>query len=357
MTVYFTAVVMVIILTWLSEHTSSSLVLERRTVQTKWTFIFATLVLVFISAFRYYVGTDYGNYIQLYQGYRDTALESIKTFDEPLLKVLSYIGSFVYDDYATMFAIASIVTVGLVARTIYKSTDHLLSAMLLYIFMGYWHGGFNAVRQCMAAAILFAGHRYIYERKFCRYLIVVLIASACHISALVMILPYFIANRRITVPHLLALTVGTILVSRNYDIIYNVLRIVRDAGENSYLDAYMLNSVNGLRIAVAVVPAFLILFARNASQEDASRWRYCMNMLIVHAVAMLATADSTYLARIGIYTGIYSTIAIPEAVYRFRPSQYQKIVMIGILFFFSLYWLYEVTHSGNMIPFQWIWNR
>ena len=40
---------------------------------------------------------------------------------------------------------------------------------MLYIFIGAWHGSFNGMRQYLAAAILFSGHRFIKERKFKEY--------------------------------------------------------------------------------------------------------------------------------------------------------------------------------------------
>ena len=129
--------------------------------------IILSLTLICVSGLRYRVGADYMAYYHNRVMDWQVVWNSLITFKEPGIKFLSFLSRAVMDDGISLIFLSALITVGLYCRTIYRHHAMYLISMLLYLFMGDWQGSFNGVRQYLAAAILFAGHRFIFDRKPC----------------------------------------------------------------------------------------------------------------------------------------------------------------------------------------------
>lgn len=315
--------------------------------------LWTAMCLILVAGLRWQVGTDYNSYARGYENTLLTVWESIKTLDEPGYKVLAWLSSFVYHDYASMFFVLAIFTVGLNVKTISKYSNDFLFGILLYMFIGAWHGSFNAVRQYAAAAILFCGHRYIYERKFWKYMLVVFGAFLFHRTALIMIPVYFLGRTKVNIK-VTAVIVGTMLFfSYSLDYMFQIMSYYKGTDQTEY--AYMTTEVNALRILVAFAPLLIIAILPKGFRKNTENAFY-INMLIINATLMFATSSSAYLARVGIYTDIYATIAIPRLKNGFT-EQSRKIFTAIVLLFYCMFWLYEIYARNNLSDFNWIFNR
>lgn len=310
-------------------------------------------VLIFVSSFRYKMGTDYGNYARAYLRYCENWLTYIKEFDEPGIGVLIKFSSLFYDDKLSMFIICSIVTIALYIYTIRKYSPSFVFSVLLYVFVGSWHGSFNAMRQYLAAAILFVGHRYLYDRKLLKYLLVVFLATAFHKTAVVMLPVYFLVGRKISLKNITLCILMVIAIRYGYDFLFSTMSFLKGSDQSEY--AYMRQEVNILRVAVSLVPVFLIVFvSRTRAFTNRDTQFYCM-MLIVNTCFMFATQGSAYLNRGAIYTETYIALALPRMMDGFDRKT-QRILMLTTLFLYGGFWLYEL-YSRDMIPFMWIFNQ
>lgn len=317
-------------------------------------FMMALLVLVFVAGFRYAVGTDYFAYYKNYETYAAEFYDSIKTFNEPGFRLLCLFIIKLGGTGVTVIFLASATTIILSMRSIYKNTYYLTGAVALYIFLGCWHSGFNAIRQCIAAAIVFSGIRFIKERKIISYVIVILLASTFHVSALVMIVAYFFVNNKINVKNVVLLSVVCAAILYSFD---RVLLLVSTLLNTTYTldDGYIYSEVNSYRVLVAVVPAlvFIFMYSHRRLDKEKTLW---INFLILNAVAMIVTSNSTYLARVGIYTAPFTAIGIPELINGLSERN-KRVLNFCIYPLFAIYWWYEISHSENLSTFQFIWER
>ena len=204
--------------------------------------------LIFVAGLRWKVGIDYLSYFSQYADRKKEWLISLQNFEEPGLNIIAKIGSMIYDDPISLIFGASLVTVGLYTWTIKKYSSNFFLSIMLFIFIGTWHGSFNGIRQYLAAAVVFAGHRYIYIRKFWKYLIVVIIAMAFHRTAIIMLPVYFIANRKINMKNIMLVVVAVIAIRFSYDYLFQIMSFFK--GKDTSQFAYMNSAVNPLRIAV-----------------------------------------------------------------------------------------------------------
>jgi hypothetical protein len=314
--------------------------------------VLAAFTLIFTAGCRYYVGTDYGAYYKGLTIYGGTFKKDFMALDEPMMPMLADIVGWFTDDGAYLIFLCSLITVGITTYTIFKNADQFLFAMLLYIFIGSWHGSFNGVRQYLAATFVFAGFRYIINKKFFKYALFVFLAFCCHRSAIIMILPFFILRNRITAKNILLLVAGTLFISLNYDAIFSFVGMLKD-DEVSQTSAYVTNSVSVMRILVSCAPAIMALIIYARKKPDRYETVY-INMLIINAAAMVAASSSTYLARIGIYTGIFIPVALPGLLH-LRNKNTEAFLKLLIIGFFAVYWYIDVGDS--MRQFYWIWER
>lgn len=315
------------------------------------------VILIVVAGLRWQVGTDYWAYSRNYTRYKNELWDSITSFNEPGINFISYISSLIYDDYATMFFISSLITVGLMVWTNSKYSNSFLVSILLYIFIGAWHGSFNGVRQYLAAAILFAGHRYIIDKQLWKYLFVVILASLFHISALSMIILYFVPKKRLKFKQIISLLVVIVMSIFLYDFIFEIINSVFESNRSSTLVVtdYVTNNVNPLRILVMIAPIILYLFItpkKTLNRED----NFYINLLYVNATMYIITAGSTYLARFNIFTTVFLVLSIPRLFKGVDKKTTTFILYITMILYF-LFWTYEISLTENVYNFQWIFER
>lgn len=317
-------------------------------------FIIASMILIAIAGFRYGVGTDYFAYYNNYEIYAEEFFTSIKNFNEPGFKLICWCVQKFGGNGFTVILISAFLTISLCMKTIYEFADDLAGTVMLLIFTGFWHTEFNAVRQCLAAAIVFAGIRYIKNRCFWKYLIVVLIASTFHMSALVMIVLYFVPNFRTNIFSLFCLVGGALIILQSFD---KVLEWTGMLLNTSFAesDEYVTSSVNIFRVLVALVPPMFFLIMYRGKKMDEEQ-KISLQYLVMNAVTMLATSNSTYLARMGIYTMPFVALSIPKLIHG-MSEQNRKITKLCVYVSFAFYWYYEVSHSYSLTTFQFIWQQ
>ena len=311
-------------------------------------------VLILVSGLLYHIGTDYWAYYFNRVTDWNEVWKSLILFKEPGIKLMSIISHTIYDDGQSLIFLSALITIGLFCLTIYRNSAMYLVGMLLYLFLGDWQGSFNGVRQYLAAAILFAGHRYILYRNFPKYLAVVIIAALFHISAVVMIVPYFLLTKKPDIKLLVILLLGAIILNFSYGVIF---RLIGEAkGKVLYIsDPYFVNTVKLPRILVAFIPAAIYLFLCKKEGNSAEQEFYISAMLF-NAFAMLASMGSTYLARIGIYTGAILPVGYGFLFQTIQDERTKKKALFGVLLLYLFYWLYSLQ-TWSLNPFYWIFER
>ncbi len=315
------------------------------------------IILIFFAGFRYRVGADYLQYAANYEFYCISELDWLK---EPGIRIIAKLSSFIYSDFSTMFFIMSLITVGLCIWSLIKNTPFWTVSILLYIFLGSWHESFNSVRQSAAAAILFFGHNYIKERKFLKWLIVCLIASVFHISAIVFLPLYWLPTKQFTFPKMAVFFFVGIVLAFSYDPIWELIGFMQ--GEEFVIDGYSKNSISIFRIIVAwVPPLFYMLFIRNSVEnEDREKINFYASLSLVSAAIVLAARYSAYLGRMVIYTDIYNAIfwafMLKSIFKKQKDIKERTLYILLILGCYFVYYLFEA--SGEFIVnYQTIFSR
>lgn len=146
-------------------------------------------VLFYFSAFRFGIGTDYFNYVDLFNAYKDARTYNVNL--EPgfwgLFKVIGY-----FTDKPEWFFI---VTAGAFLFFSYISLDEKYKALhFVLLFLIFYLPSFSLVRQFFAISIFFVALKYVRDSQFKRGLLICLIAPLFHYSSLLYV-PLLLISR------------------------------------------------------------------------------------------------------------------------------------------------------------------
>ena len=320
-----------------------------------WALVSAS-ILVAVAALRWHVGTDYWTYDSLYAEYKATSWGDYSLFSEPGIRVLARLASWIHDDSAVMFALASLVTVGLTVRTIYRHSPMFALSVLLYVITGAWQGSFNAVRQYLSCAIIFAGHRYVIDRKFTKYILVVILATLFHASALVMVFLWFVPMKRLGTLRAAGIMIVATLGVTVYSYAASVINFLRGGSVDIGAGSYFTLQVNPLRVAMASIPLVLYMTLTRRDRLDPKTYFY-VNMGFINVAVMIAVANSVYLARFAIYTNIFSILLIPRLL-NMRDRRLAAIAGCAVVTLYCVSWYIDTVQVGaSLANFNWIFNR
>lgn len=322
---------------------------------TKTLLVCTTCVLIFTAGLRYYVGTDFGAYYKGLVIYGGRLKESVANLDEPGLPIFATIVGRFTNDGAYLIFLCSAVCISLLLYSIFSNSDCFVFCAMLFIFTGLWHGTFNGVRQYLAASVILAGHRLILDKKLWKYLAFVFIAFCFHRSSVIMLVPFFIFRNRITFRNVLLLLVGTYIVSANYDVIFSFVGFLKDSDMVMEDNAYYSTTVNIFRVLIFCAPAVTVAVLYWKKSMDSEQSFY-FNSLLANAAAMLATSNSAYLARLSIYTNVFTPLALAKLI-RFRSKNIETFIKILIVALYAVFWYLEVSGSEALAEFEWVWER
>ena len=314
----------------------------------------AAATLIIVAGLRYRVGTDYMAYYRTRVSDWKTVWEYLIHFREPGIRLLSRISTMIADDGAVLIFLCAVIIIGIYSRKIYQYSPMYLVSMLLFLFLGDWTGSFNGIRQYLAAAIVFAGHRYILKRRFVPYLLTVLTAMLFHKSAVVMILPYFLFARKPDATQFVILAAGALIIRFSYEGVMQLVELFKGTFID-WNDAYMTRDINPLRIAVSFVPVILFFSSCDRKKMNKTQELY-INSLFFHAFAMLASMGSAYFGRIGIYTGAMTCIGYGHLFRMIPKDKHRNAIITVVLLVFLGYWIYSLQ-TGNLRDFRWIFER
>ena len=207
---------------------------------------------------------------------------------------------------------------------------------------------FNGMRQFIPAAVLFACMGLIIKKKYIPLIIIILLASTVHLSALMMLPCIFIVQgkpwNKKTLLFLAAVVLAILFVDRFTDVLETLLANTQydDVVQQFAYD----DGTNLLRVLVYSVPPVLALIGRKQIQKaDNPIVNLSINMSIIsmgiYIVSMFTSG--IYIGRLPIYFSLYNYILLPweiDNLFTKRSAVVLKIVMIG---FYIAYCYYQMV--------------
>lgn len=223
--------------------------------------IFLLFSILFIfSAFRFNVGVDYPNYKELYETKGDIqALIRVGSRINEIgfiyiIKILNILGA----GFQVLLMLYAFITIYFILKFIDIFSINYKLTLIAYAFTPIFYlTSFNAVRQSAAISLFAFSIVYIYERKFWRYSLIILVGTIfCHLSMVLMLPIYFYAKLKLTRSKELIIILSSILVG------FIITYLIRLTPYNLYLN----DSDFNLNLIVLVFLGFFMFIMWNKKQ-------------------------------------------------------------------------------------------
>ena len=267
-----------------------------------------------LATFRYGIGNDYYSYISIYNEIA-AAPDFLAAMQLPYEKgflLLSRIITYITQAPMVINGIYALLILAPVAYIIIRYSDAPWLSAFLYVCLTFYYASMNFIRQSLAASIIFLGYRFIKERKTLPVVLLVLLASSFHLTALIVLPIYFLAQIRMN-KILLAVYSGVALVL--YFTSDLILDFVTDYVYTDYKDSIYLTQ--GLSFVFLIVPvlnmAFCLIayFRGNWGKQEKSAamftWFMFFNLLI-----WLFITKHLILERFSMYIYLFVIMIVPS---------------------------------------------
>lgn len=296
--------------------------------------------LFFVAGFRYGVGTDFFSYLT---EFRKISSGENSRF-EPFYLMINKIVSSLDLPAQFIFLITSFIFCFFVVKAILEeSPDPILSLFLLIGTMNYFIS-FNAVRQMTGCSIVLYGIKYIKERKFKSFLLIIILAACFHISCIFCIFVYPLCNAlNIDRKKSLIIILGLSLFSQAIiSLIYYILTKLDLFVNLLYRDNY--NYSVGTWVYVNICIFLFAFFVCEIKIKD-NQIYYASQLIFVCLYFFIYNIP--FIHRVMYLFSLPSIILIPKSIKCIKKQNIRMLIKFGTYFLFFIYSSYSVVISGS----------
>jgi transmembrane protein EpsG len=299
------------------------------------------------------VGWDTRNYIYFFEKYGSMNFISLLSGNFEIEKgylIFQYFLFNIYSHPTLLFSTIATIYIISVSSFIYRNSKYPLLSYLIFISMGYFTFSMTALRQTIAIAIILFSYNYLKEKKLLGFLILVLIASTFHYSAIVFLPFYFISKIKVTRLYMF-LSIPIIVVTFLFrEPIFKFLSTL--SGYN-----YSPISTDG---PATLFSLFLIVYVVSIALSKAIDYNKLENRICYHAIflsiifTVLAFIHPAAL-RISYYFSFFIIIFIPEIIRAFKTKELRFFIFIAASIILIVLYLLNINPSSPFVPYDFFW--
>lgn len=326
----------------------------------KWAFIiFWTFILILGLCRNEQYGFDWAGYKYDYflkyskMSFHDVVL----TRTDVGYAILNWLIGRFTDEFIIFRNIVYTITSLLMGLWIYKKSNMRMLSCLIYLSFGFLPFDFFIMRQALAVCVIIWGYDCIVEKKLIKYIIIVLIASTIHSTAIVALLFYPLVNSKFKtigfVKHSLIL-LGVAIFSP-----LCITYIVQKFSSGRYLN--MIISGEGIKMFVLLLVFIAIIAFYNNSEKFIDSTNNGLFEIVLSVIYFQAVAISFSLfSRMGMYSTVFITILIPSCLEKCKNKENRKsfyFVLFGIFLILYIFQIKSGMNTSVYIPYISIWDK
>jgi transmembrane protein EpsG len=315
--------------------------------------LFAAMSLVLVSGLRSNIGDTY-YYMHSYA--RTTYTWDIIAAQKDIGFNLFQMGlQFVSKDPQFMIFVVALLTNAMIVAVLHRYSKLFELSMFVYVASGMYLTSMNGIRQYLAAAILFAGTKYILDGSWKKYALVVATASLFHATAVVMLPLFFLARRKAWSWTTAAMLAASLLLVVGFNPFLTLLFAALEGSQYEDYKEMASEGANVLRVLVHGAPLAIAFLGRKRLRAICPHYDVMANLTLVGFVFMIVSTQNWIFARFSIYFGLYSLILTSWLANAFAERQ-RKLVYFAILVFYGAFFYFEhsialrIVYRSAFIP-------
>lgn len=260
----------------------------------------------------------------------------------------------IFTDNSQVFLfIFALFTVGFLFWGIVKRVPEIDFGIFLFIASGAFIDTMNGLRQAFVSAVLFYFlPRFLEKRETAKYILLVLLMSTMHASALVFILIYFIASKDAWSKYtaVIIAIASFMYIFYNYGIGEFIAEFLDDTSYGKDYGEMLLTgntSVNIIRVFIATVPLVLTFFTGKYKEKGNRKYNIYFNMTLINFMMWLFSSKVLYFYRMALYFAPYSIVFLCNEIDSIPDKQEKRIVKTAAFIFYLIYFVYSLYVMKN----------
>lgn len=235
------------------------------------------------------------------------------------------------------------------------SSNYVLSIFLFIASADYLSWMYNGIRQFTAVTISLVATKYILDKKsigikaYALSILIVILASTMHQSALLVIPFIFIAQgdawNKKTLLFIGVSLLVVVFVGRFTSFLDNALASTQYANVVSDYTEWQDDGTNPIRVLVYSMPAILSFFGRRKIElYGGNVINFCVNMSIISMGLYLISmvTSGIFLGRLPIYCSLFGYVLIPWEMDNLFSESNNKFIKCGLVLAYLFYYYYQV---------------
>lgn len=292
-----------------------------------------TLLFV-VSAIREAVGNDYGEYLQIFDKISGNVHVSTEIGFNAVVRICQYFFGTGEVSARIILGLFSFGTVYFLVKALYDQSTWFVMSFFLLMTQGFYFNSLNTVRYYFVLAVALYSMKYAQEKKWIRFVLLILFAALFHKTVLLVLPVYFLAGLSYRLWHLIPVGVLCLSAVLFPEFYRTILFKIYPFYENSAYDTGGLSYVNILKCLCVLILS--ILYYRQAIKDDrVNRFYFMLNIgaLLIYCFGSFIPVVS----RVAFYLSISNVFLIAGILKRI-PDKKQKIFFTGaVILAFSLY--------------------
>lgn len=269
---------------------------------------------------------------------------------EPGFRIFSIlIKTYISQDYQPWLFMISSISGICIMYPLYKYSCNYGISIFLFMVSCQFTWLFNGMRQFLVAAILFACTPLILKKKPIPYIIIVLILSTFHKSALIMIPAYFIVSSEPWSKRSMIFVGGIILVILFTSKFTNLLDAVVENSDYATSMNEFKNTDDGtsiIRILVESVPIIMAFIYRYRIKDKLTAIiKISINMSLIasglYIISKIARSG-VMLGRLPIYFSLYNLILLPWLINNAFEKNEKRLVHFFMVICYLVFFYYQI---------------
>ncbi len=314
--------------------------------------ILAVSPLIYVSAVRFFVGTDYPIYMQHFNYIADGGtVEDYEYLFHKLNEVIAAFGK----SYRWLFAICTFLFMVPLSKAIFRDSPYPALSVFLLVGTTHYFSAMNGIRQMIAVAILVYSLKYVLERRFVPFALLTIIAGGFHSSSYTFIIVYFLYNQNF---NLIFVIVSTVIIYVFAPILAKGVNYIVELTKYEHYLESVYNEKKQQGIVTMMMRFAIIAFCIVFYDEDDKKFQLYYKL---HIISTWITAFMPYVPLMNRFRSIYSLsviILIPITVSKIQNKKLRLWAIWGVVALYTIYAVYNllVYNTSDVLPYYTIFQ-
>lgn len=336
-------------------------------VETRW-YVFSAIFLIFPyiiwAGFR--TGSDFGDTFAYEAMFEEapSSLSSLSGYLQEVSKdkgfsVLMVVFKTIFGNNFTLFlfliAAFQLLCVALVYRKF--SCDYWFSIFIFIASCDYLSWTFNGIRQFIAVTMIFAASELLFKKKYLPLILIILLASTVHASALLMLPIILVVQGKAfnskTILCVIAACVALVFVDQFTEILDTLVADTQYQDAVSDWQTWNDDGTSPIRVLVYSVPAIISLIGlKRIRKVDDPVINISVNISILTTALELISMGTSgiLLGRLPIFVSLWAMgIALPWCINNIFTEKSAQIIKLCAVFCFCLYFYYQMHFTWGIL--------